>query len=46
MVIMVLKGEGQISAGYAVIPALITVVFSAMVVINAKDYVRTVQKKK
>ena len=46
MVIMVLKGEGQISAGYAVIPALITVVFSAMVVINAKDYVRTIQKKK
>lgn len=39
MVIMVLKGEGQISAGYAVVPALITVAFSVILVINAKDYV-------
>ncbi len=43
MVIMVLKGDGQISAGYAVIPALITVVFSVILVINAKDYVRNKQ---
>ncbi len=39
MVIMVLKGAGGISAGYAVVPELITVAFSVILVINAKDYV-------
>ena len=41
MGIMVLKGDGQISAGYAVIPAFITAVFSVMLCINAKGYVKT-----
>ena len=39
MVIMVLKGDGRISAVYAIVPALITAVFSLILVINAKDYV-------
>ncbi|MCR5335216.1 MAG: helix-turn-helix domain-containing protein [Synergistes sp.] len=43
MVIMVLKGDGAISAVYAVIPALLTFVFSVILVINAKDYVRNKQ---
>ncbi len=44
MGIMVLMGDGQISAGYAVIPALITFVFSVILAINAKDYVTNKQK--
>lgn len=34
--IMVLKGDGQISAGYVVIPALITFAFSVILAVNAK----------
>ncbi|MBR3357256.1 MAG: helix-turn-helix transcriptional regulator [Solobacterium sp.] len=44
MVIMVLKGGGQISAGYAVVPALITIAFSVLLAFNAKDYVTYKQK--
>ena len=44
MAIMVLMGDGQISAGYAVIPALITFAFSVILAINAKDYVTNKQK--
>ena len=44
MAFMVLMGDGQISAGYAVIPALITFVFSVILAINAKDYVTNKQK--
>jgi len=43
MVIKLLKGDSQISAGYAVISALITVVFSVILAINAMDYVRNMQ---
>ena len=46
MGIMVLKGDGQISAGYAVIPAFITAVFSAMLCINAKGYLKTLTARK
>ena len=44
MGIMVLQSDGKLSAGYAVIPMLITFVFSGLVVINAKDYVKTRQE--
>ena len=44
MGIMVLQSDGKLSAGYAVIPMLITFVFSVLVVINAKDYVKTRQE--
>ena len=44
IVILALKGDGQISPLYAVIPAFITIVFSLFVTLNAKDYVRKVQK--
>ena len=44
MAFMVLMGDGQISAGYAVIPALITFVFSVILAINAKDYVTNKKK--
>ncbi len=43
MAIMVLKGDGQISAGYAVIPALITFVFSVILAISLKDLVKNKQ---
>ncbi len=43
MLIMVLKGGGTLSAVYVVIPALITLVFSVILAINAKDYVRNNQ---
>jgi hypothetical protein len=43
MAIMVLKGDGQISAGYAVIPALITFVFSVILAISLKDLVNNKQ---
>ncbi|MBR3150868.1 MAG: hypothetical protein IKF46_02695, partial [Erysipelotrichaceae bacterium] len=39
MVIMVLKEDSQIGVGYVIIPALITVAFSVILVVNAKDYV-------
>ena len=44
MAFMVLMGDGQISAGYAVIPSLITFVFSVILAINAKDFVKNKQK--
>ena len=44
MRIMVLKGSGQISAVYAVVPALITVAFSVILAVDAKDYVKSLQK--
>ncbi len=46
MGIMVLKGDGLISAGYAVIPAFITAVFSVMLFINAKGYLKTLSARK
>ena len=44
MRIMVLKGSGQASAAYAVVPALITVTFSVILAVDAKDYVKNLQK--
>ena len=40
---LVLKSKGEISAGFAVIPMLVTFVFSAMLVMNAKEHVRRIQ---
>jgi transcriptional regulator with XRE-family HTH domain len=37
--ILVLKSNGQISPGYAVIPTFLTFVCSVALIINAKDYV-------
>ena len=42
---LVLKSNGEISALFAVIPMFISFVFSFMVVLNAKNYVRNLQKK-
>ena len=42
---LVLKSNGEISALFAVIPMFISFVFSFMVVLNAKNYVRNFQKK-
>ena len=42
---LVLKSNGEISALFAVIPMFISFVFSFMVVLNAKNYVRNIQKK-
>ena len=44
-VTLVLKSNGEISALFAVIPMFISFVFSFMVVLNAKNYVRNLQKK-
>lgn len=41
---LVLKSDGQISAGFAVVPMFIAFGLSLMTVLNAKDYVRTFQK--
>ena len=45
--VLVLRSEGKISAGYAVIPMFVAFLFSVALIINAKDYVRksTTQKK-
>jgi len=40
-VVLVLKSDGQISAGFAIIPMVITISFSILLVMNAKDYVRS-----
>ena len=42
---LVLKSNGEISALFAVIPMFISFVFSFMVVLNAKNYVRNLLKK-
>jgi hypothetical protein len=42
---LVLKSNGEISALFAVIPMFLSFVFSFMVVQNAKNYVRNLQKK-
>ncbi len=41
----VLSSNGQVSAGYAVIPMIFTFVFSIALVMNAKDYVIRLQRK-
>ncbi|MBR4760623.1 MAG: helix-turn-helix transcriptional regulator [Lachnospiraceae bacterium] len=45
--VLVLRSDGKISAGYAVIPMFFAFLFSVALIINAKDYVRksTTQKK-
>ncbi len=43
--VLILKSNGQISPGYAIIPMILTFVFSLMLVINAKDYIGTNEKK-
>lgn len=43
--IMVLSSDGSISAMYCVVPMFITFVYSIVLVINAKDYVRKLQKQ-
>ena len=40
----VLSSNGQVSAGYAVIPMIFTFVFSVALIINAKDYVVGLQR--
>ena len=42
---IVIKSGGKISAGYAVIPMLITFVFSVFIVMNAKEHVRRIQQQ-
>lgn len=44
--ISVLSSNGQVSAGYAVISMIFTFVFSIALIINAKDYVASLQRKK
>ena len=41
--VLVLNSNGQISAGYAVVPMFLTFVCSVALLINAKDYVRKIQ---
>ncbi len=43
--ILVLKSDGQISPGYCVIPAWISIVFSILLTINARSYTKKIQKK-
>lgn len=43
--LLVLRSNGTISAGYAVVPAFITVFFSVALLINAKSYTRKVTEK-
>jgi len=43
--LLVLRSNGTISAGYAVIPAFIIVFFSVAVLINAKSYTRKITEK-
>ena len=45
MVIMVLTSDGHISAGYVVVPMLITIVFSIILVINAKGFAANEQNE-
>ena len=40
MGIMVLTSDGKISAGYAVVPMILTFVFTVLLMINAKEYVK------
>lgn len=42
--VLVLRSNGEISAGFAVIPMLISFVFSVLVLMNAKEHVRRIQK--
>lgn len=42
--IVVINGDGQISAGYAVIPMIITFILSVLLVLNAKDYTTYIRK--
>ena len=41
----VLSSNGQVSAGYVVIPMIFTLVFSIALIINAKDYVASLHRK-
>lgn len=41
----VLGSNGQVSAGYAVIPMIFTFVFSIVLIVSAKDYVISLQRK-
>ena len=43
--VLVLTSNGQISAGYAVVPMFLTFVCSIGLIINAKNYVRRIQKQ-
>lgn len=43
--ILVLNSNGQISAGYAVVPMFLTFVCSIALIINAKDYVGKIQRQ-
>lgn len=43
--LLVLNSNGQISPGYAVIPMFLTFICSVALLINAKDYVRKIQKR-
>lgn len=43
--ILVLKSDGQISVGYAVVPMFITFIFSVALIINAKDYTMRIAGK-
>ena len=40
MGIMVLNRDGKISAGYAVVPMILTFVFTVLLMINAKEYAK------
>ena len=42
--ILVLRSNGTISAGFAVIPMFISFLMSAALIINAKDYTRRIKK--
>jgi len=43
--ILILRSNGTISAGYAVIPMFIAFISSVALIINAKDYTRRIQKQ-
>ena len=43
--ILVIQSDGKISAGYCVIPCWISLICSVLLVINARSYTRTIQKK-
>ena len=42
---LVLKSNGEISAGFAVVPMFITFFFSILLMINAKEYISKLPKK-
>ncbi len=44
--VLVLKSNGQISAGYAVVPMFFSFIFSIALIINAKSYVRNITMRK